>query len=93
MYSSTDYNLAALYFVGGVRVTFSTGIAAGGNLAYWFVYSARPCLCIIYSNHMQDELSYHLRLHFHDRRCHRRGVLGLAICWFHLLVGCRIRRS
>lgn len=27
--------LAALYFVGGVRVTFSTGIAAGGNLAYW----------------------------------------------------------
>lgn len=26
---------AALYFVGGVRVTFSTGIAAGGNLAYW----------------------------------------------------------
>ena len=28
---------AALYFVGGVRVTFSTGIAAGGNLAYWYV--------------------------------------------------------
>jgi amino acid transporter len=28
--------LAALYFVGGVRVTFSTGIAAGGNLAYWY---------------------------------------------------------
>jgi hypothetical protein len=27
--------IAALYFVGGVRVTFSTGIAAGGNLAYW----------------------------------------------------------
>ncbi|KAL1614229.1 hypothetical protein SLS56_012161 [Neofusicoccum ribis] len=27
---------AALYFIGGVRVTFSTGIAAGGNLAYWF---------------------------------------------------------
>lgn len=27
---------AALYFVGGVRVTFSTGIAAGGNLAYWY---------------------------------------------------------
>ncbi|KAH8658164.1 amino acid transporter-like protein [Xylariales sp. PMI_506] len=27
--------VAALYFVGGVRVTFSTGIAAGGNLAYW----------------------------------------------------------
>lgn len=26
---------AALYFIGGVRVTFSTGIAAGGNLAYW----------------------------------------------------------
>lgn len=30
--------LAALYFVGGVRVTFSTGIAAGGNLAYWTSY-------------------------------------------------------
>ncbi|KAK2748525.1 hypothetical protein FQN57_000659 [Myotisia sp. PD_48] len=29
---------AALYFVGGVRVTFSTGIAAGGNLAYWTNY-------------------------------------------------------
>ncbi|KHN93759.1 Amino acid/polyamine transporter I [Metarhizium album ARSEF 1941] len=28
---------AALYFVGGVRVTFATGIAAGGNLAYCFV--------------------------------------------------------
>lgn len=27
--------LAALYFVGGVRVTFTTGIAAGGPLAYW----------------------------------------------------------
>lgn len=26
---------AALYFVGGVRVTFATGIGAGGNLAYW----------------------------------------------------------
>ncbi|KAL3472523.1 amino acid permease [Aspergillus californicus] len=29
---------AALYFIGGVRVTFSTGIAAGGNLAYWTSY-------------------------------------------------------
>ncbi|KAF3406619.1 Thiamine transporter thi9 [Talaromyces pinophilus] len=29
---------AALYFVGGVRVTFSTGIASGGNLAYWTSY-------------------------------------------------------
>ncbi|CAI7631595.1 Thiamine transporter thi9 [Penicillium manginii] len=29
---------AALYFVGGVRVTYSTGIAAGGNLAYWTSY-------------------------------------------------------
>ncbi|OAR01737.1 hypothetical protein LLEC1_04217 [Akanthomyces lecanii] len=28
-------SFAALYFIGGVRVTFSTGIAAGGNLAYW----------------------------------------------------------
>ncbi|KAL1974964.1 hypothetical protein VTN31DRAFT_5168 [Thermomyces dupontii] len=29
---------AALYFIGGVRVTFSTGIASGGNLAYWTSY-------------------------------------------------------
>lgn len=29
---------AALYFIGGVRVTFTTGIAAGGNLAYWTSY-------------------------------------------------------
>lgn len=29
---------AALYFVGGVRVTYSTGIASGGNLAYWTSY-------------------------------------------------------
>ncbi|PKY03821.1 amino acid transporter [Aspergillus campestris IBT 28561] len=29
---------AALYFIGGVRVTFSTGIMAGGNLAYWTSY-------------------------------------------------------
>lgn len=29
---------AALYFIGGVRVTFTTGIAAGGNLAYWSVH-------------------------------------------------------
>lgn len=29
---------AALYFIGGVRVTFSTGIAAGGNLAYWITF-------------------------------------------------------
>ncbi|CAK7270419.1 hypothetical protein SEPCBS57363_004091 [Sporothrix epigloea] len=27
--------IPALYFIGTVRVTFSTGIAAGGNLAYW----------------------------------------------------------
>lgn len=31
----SDLLIAALYFIGGVRVTFSTGIAAGGNLAYW----------------------------------------------------------
>ena len=34
----TDIVIAALYFVGGVRVTYSTGIAAGGNLAYWTSY-------------------------------------------------------
>lgn len=38
---------AALYFIGGVRVTFSTGIAAGGNLAYWYapiLYTAATSL-------------------------------------------------
>ncbi|EAW24354.1 putative amino acid permease [Aspergillus fischeri NRRL 181] len=35
---SFSTTFAALYFVGGVRVTFSTGIAAGGNLAYWTSY-------------------------------------------------------
>jgi hypothetical protein len=33
--TTADTQSAALYFVGGVRVTFSTGIASGGNLAYW----------------------------------------------------------
>jgi hypothetical protein len=27
---------AALYFVGGVRVTFSYGVGAGGPAAYWY---------------------------------------------------------
>ncbi|RDW77973.1 amino acid transporter-like protein [Coleophoma crateriformis] len=31
-------SFAALYFIGGVRVTFTTGIAAGGPLAYWTSY-------------------------------------------------------
>jgi len=34
---------AALYFVGGVRVTFSTGIGAGGNLAYWYAPISEYC--------------------------------------------------
>lgn len=38
MHAQLLTGLAALYFVGGVRVTFSTGIAAGGNLAYWTSY-------------------------------------------------------
>lgn len=29
---------AALYFIGGIRVTFTTGVAAGGPLAYWTSY-------------------------------------------------------
>lgn len=29
--------LAALYFVGGIRVTFSYGVGAGGPAAYWWV--------------------------------------------------------
>jgi amino acid transporter len=35
---STHYSNShhVIYFVGGVRVIFSTGIAAGGNLAYWY---------------------------------------------------------
>ena len=42
-----DQTSAALYFIGGVRVTFSTGIAAGGNLAYWYAVAhagMRICL-------------------------------------------------
>ncbi|KAM0314240.1 hypothetical protein ACHAO8_004873 [Botrytis cinerea] len=35
LFHNFSTSFAALYFVGGVRVTFSTGIAAGGNLAYW----------------------------------------------------------
>ncbi|RAL61850.1 hypothetical protein DID88_002913 [Monilinia fructigena] len=31
-------SFAALYFVGGVRVTYTTGIASGGPLAYWTSY-------------------------------------------------------
>ncbi|KAL7816860.1 amino acid/polyamine transporter I [Trichoderma aethiopicum] len=35
LFHNFSTTFAALYFIGGVRVTFSTGIAAGGNLAYW----------------------------------------------------------
>ncbi|KAG9726801.1 hypothetical protein KCU73_g3024, partial [Aureobasidium melanogenum] len=35
LFHNFSTTFAALYFVGGVRVTFSTGISAGGNLAYW----------------------------------------------------------
>jgi len=28
--------IAALYVVGGIRVTFSIGIGAGGPAAYWY---------------------------------------------------------
>jgi len=29
--------LAALYFVGGIRTTFTIGVGAGGPAAYWQV--------------------------------------------------------
>ncbi|KAG8410371.1 hypothetical protein J3459_017183 [Metarhizium acridum] len=35
LFHNFSTTFAALYFIGGVRVTFATGIAAGGNLAYW----------------------------------------------------------
>ncbi|KAG9525155.1 amino acid transporter, partial [Aureobasidium melanogenum] len=38
LFHNFSTTFAALYFVGGVRVTFSTGISAGGNLAYWTSY-------------------------------------------------------
>ncbi|OJJ48979.1 hypothetical protein ASPZODRAFT_129341 [Penicilliopsis zonata CBS 506.65] len=38
LFENFSTTFAALYFVGGVRVTYSTGIAAGGNLAYWTSY-------------------------------------------------------
>jgi hypothetical protein len=28
-------SIAALYFIGGIRVTFSIGVGAGGPAAYW----------------------------------------------------------
>lgn len=28
--------IAALYFIGGIRVTFSIGVGAGGPAAYWY---------------------------------------------------------
>ncbi|KAM3084040.1 hypothetical protein ACMFMG_001853 [Clarireedia jacksonii] len=31
-------SFAALYFIGGVRVTYTTGVASGGPLAYWTSY-------------------------------------------------------
>jgi hypothetical protein len=46
--SLKDYDLteiAALYFVGGVRVTFSIGVGAGGPAAYWFV-PILPGICV-----------------------------------------------
>ncbi|QKX63629.1 uncharacterized protein TRUGW13939_10800 [Talaromyces rugulosus] len=38
LFENFSTTFAALYFVGGVRVTYSTGIASGGNLAYWTSY-------------------------------------------------------
>ncbi|CAI7634255.1 uncharacterized protein N7487_008796 [Penicillium crustosum] len=38
LFENFSTSFAALYFVGGVRVTFTTGIAAGGPLAYWSSY-------------------------------------------------------
>ncbi|EFW99455.1 amino acid permease [Grosmannia clavigera kw1407] len=38
LFENFSTTFAALYFVGGVRTTFSTGIASGGNLAYWTSY-------------------------------------------------------
>ncbi|OOG00123.1 hypothetical protein ASPCADRAFT_512644 [Aspergillus carbonarius ITEM 5010] len=38
LFENFSTSFAALYFVGGVRVTFTTGIAAGGPLAYWTSY-------------------------------------------------------
>lgn len=84
--------IAALYFVGGVRVTFSTGIAAGGNLAYWYL----PYITYDYCSKQQkqkadspqDKLPRHHGLHLHHRRRGSRGMLCLAVCRLHLSLGC-----
>ena len=78
--------VAALYFVGGVRVTFSTGIAAGGPLAYW---------CVSYSSthdsvlkQFQDELYRDLCVHLHHCSRHCRGLLRSPNSRFNLPLGC-----
>ncbi|RAH42637.1 amino acid transporter [Aspergillus brunneoviolaceus CBS 621.78] len=38
LFENFSTSFAVLYFVGGVRVTFSTSIAVGGPLAYWTSY-------------------------------------------------------
>ncbi|TGO29481.1 hypothetical protein BPAE_0014g00320 [Botrytis paeoniae] len=38
LFENFSTSFAALYFVGGVRVTYTTGIASGGPLAYWTSY-------------------------------------------------------
>ncbi|KAF2154222.1 putative amino acid permease [Myriangium duriaei CBS 260.36] len=38
LFESFASAFAALYFVGGIRVTFSIGVGAGGPLAYWTSY-------------------------------------------------------
>lgn len=54
---------AALYFVGGVRVTYSTGIAAGGNLAYWTSYLVTMVFTFITAAVIADHLSIGLAEH------------------------------
>lgn len=52
------------------------------GMDYWIVSDI-----ITYQSRPQDELSGNPRVHFYQRRCHRRGVLGLALCRFDLSLG------
>lgn len=38
LFESFASSFAALYFIGGIRVTFTIGVGAGGPLAYWTSY-------------------------------------------------------
>jgi hypothetical protein len=69
-------------------VTFSTGIAAGGNLAYWYFLYASP---IKRSNDLlmntKDEFPRNVRIHVHHSSSHCRDMLLASTRRIDLPVG------